>query len=354
MPGLANWDYNSSRPNTVGEHKVWSPLHGIVFAKTPAESRYLSTAVAEDLVLHSNAEDRYVKASEESTLVDIVAAAAADEPLEEPVAEAEAEFEDPEQHELPKSTSSFTMSEEVFRAAKNAESGSPESFWTHTLYRGPEQDGVAPKVKVHYCRSKRTTERTLQQYFMDKKVLGFDIEWQAEAYRNSGIKKNVSLVQLASDDRIGLFHIALYPKDDVDDLVAPSLRTIMEDPSVIKVGVSIRADCTRLRKYLKIDCRGIFELSHLHKLVKFSSSRDFKLINKRLVRLSAQVEEHLHLPLYKGGEVRSSDWSQPLQLDQIVYAASDSYAGLRLFDTLEVKRKELDPAPPRPFNVEEE
>jgi hypothetical protein len=277
----------------------------------------------------------------------------AENAAEAPEKEAEAEPEDPEQHDLPRTTSSFKMSEEVFRGAKNAASGSPESFWTHTLYRGPEQDGVEPKVKVHYCRSKHTTERTLQQYFLDKKILGFDIEWQPETHRNSGAKKNVSLVQLASEDRIGLFHIALYPKDDVDDLVAPSLRAIMEDPSITKVGVAIKADCTRLRKFLKIESRGIFELSHLYKLVKFSSSKDFKLINKRLVSLSTQVQEHLHLPMYKGDNVRSSNWSQPLEMDQIVYAASDSYAGVHLFDTLEIKRKDLDPTPPRPYNAEE-
>ena len=332
------------------EQRVWSPLHGIVFANSPGgATRSTTTAVAADLMLHSNVEDKYMMVSE-TEIIEGVNAVVVDKPAETPEKEAE---EDPEQHDLPRTTSGFTMSEEVFRAAKNAAPGSPESFWTHTLYRGPEQEGVEPKVKVHYCRSKHTTERTLQQYFVNKKVLGFDIEWQPETHKNSGAKKNVSLVQLATEDRIGLFHIALYPKDDVEDLVAPTLRRIMEDPSVTKVGVAIKADCTRLRKFLKIDSRGIFELSHLYKLVKFSSSKDFKLINKRLVSLSTQVQEHLHLPMYKGSEVRSSDWSQPLQMDQIVYAASDSYAGVHLFDTLEIKRKSLGPMPPRPYHAEE-
>jgi hypothetical protein len=306
-------------------------------------------------MLQSNVKDRYVKAASGfDTMVgeDPDAAADEDKPAEASV-KGEGKREEPEQLELPRTTSSFRMSEEVFRAAQKAAPGSPESFWNYTLYRGPEEDGVEPKVKVHYCRSKHTSERTLQQYFIDKKILGFDIEWQPETHKNSGIKKNVSLIQLASEDRIGLFHIALYPKDDVDDLVAPSLRTIMEDPSIMKVGVAIKADCTRLRKFLKIESRGIFELSHLYKLVKFSSSKDFKLINKRLVSLSTQVQEHLHLPMYKGGDVRSSDWSQPIQVEQIIYAASDSYAGLRLFDILEIKRKELDPTPPRPYNAED-
>ena len=72
-------------------------------------------------------------------------------------------------------------------------------------------------------------------------------------------------------------------------------------------GVAIKADCTRLRKFLSIDSHGLFELSHLYKLVKFSSG-DVKKINKALVSLAQQVQEHLQLPLAKG-DVRMSDWS---------------------------------------------
>lgn len=260
--------------------------------------------------------------------------------------------EDSEQDELPASTIPFKMSEEMFRGAKNAVPGSPESFWSHALYRGPEVDGVEPRVKIHYCRSKSTTQRVLERYFMDKNILGFDIEWKMDTYKFGGIKRNVSLIQLASEDRIGLFHISLYAGDTADCLVAPALKTIMEDSSISKVGVAIKADCTRLRKFLNIDARGIFELSHLYKLVKFSSSKDYQLINKRLVSLATQVQEYLHLPLFKG-EVRGSDWSQALGMDQIVYAASDAYAGVQLFDTLEVKRNALNPTPPRPYHAEE-
>ena len=267
----------------------------------------------------------------------------------QPKVETEPEPEDPEQNELPISTTNFKISEEIFRAAKEADAGSSDSFWSHTLYRGP--DGPEHKVKVHYCKSKLTTERVLNQYFMDEKILGFDIEWKTEATKNSGSKKNVSLVQLASEKRIALFHISLFAGDKLEDLVAPSLKKIMEDPSITKTGVAIKADCTRLRKYLDIHARGLLELSHLYKLVKYSASKDYKLINKMLVSLAQQVKELLHLPLFKG-EVRGSDWSQPLVMEQIVYAASDSYAGIHLFDALEQKRKRLVPMPPMPYHAE--
>ncbi len=187
------------------------------------------------------------------------------------------------------------------------------AYWQYTLYQGP--GGEKDKVKVHYCKSKDSTER-ISQLFLHKKVIGFDIEWKINATTTDGVKKNVALIQIASEERIALFHIARYPNaTDVDDFVAPTFKRIMESPNITKVGVSVKGDCTRLRKFMNIEARGIFELSHLYKLVKFSCG-DVKKINKVLVSLAQQVKEHLQLPLWKG-EVRSSDWSQDLNYEQI-------------------------------------
>jgi hypothetical protein len=273
------------------------------------------------------------------------------------------EVEAPEQDELPETPTSFKMTEELFRAAKHAEPGSPASFWSHTLYRSQEEPGAKPRrPTVHYCRSLATTERVLQAYFMDQKVIGFDIEWRPEHgqaassgfyMRNKTARQNVSLIQIACEDRIALFHVALYAKgNETAHLVAPTLKRILEDPQVTKVGVAIKADCTRVQKYLNIQTKGMFELSHLNKLVKFSKTKNFDKINKSLVSLAKQVQEHLHLPMNKGNNVRSSDWSKPLDLTQISYAAADSYAGFQLYHTMELKRKALIPTPPCPHHVE--
>jgi len=212
----------------------------------------------------------------------------------------------------------FKIPDEVFQTAKNAAEGTPESFWSYNLYRGPssEPEAPGPKVKVHYSRSKHTTERVLQQYFMDEPILGFDLEWAADATKSQGPRRNVSLVQLASPSRIALFHLALYPKDD--DMVAPSLKKIIEDPEVTKVGVWIKGDCTRMRKFLDIKARSIFELSHLYRLVKYSTTGQLELVNKKLVNMASQVHDCLQLPLFKGLDVRASDWSRALRMDQII------------------------------------
>jgi len=51
--------------------------------------------------------------------------------------------------------------------------------------------------------------------------------------------------------------------------------------------------------------------------------------------------------LFKG-EVRASDWSKFLDFNQIHYAATDAYAGFRIWDALECKRKMINPPLPLP------
>lgn len=314
--------------------------------RRPNSSRNLNTTSSidreQELALHSEAEDSYVLAeSSQFTTSDLTYApsvppsSSGDDGSEwDPSAvsqESAAEVTNNEEiltksepeEEPPNEDSNgeyipltFRIPKDVLQKAKDAEPGTKESFWTYKMFLGPDNQ----EVKVHYCRSKHTTER-VAQYFLDEKVIGFDIEWKAESTRNSGIKKNVSLIQIASETRIGLFHIAAFPNNTVEDLVAPTLKKIMEDPEITKVGVAIKADCTRLRNFLEIDPRGIFELSHLYKLVRYSSSGEFGQINKRLVSVATQADEHLDLPIFKG-EVRGSDWSQALGMEQIVCQCS--------------------------------
>jgi len=142
----------------------------------------------------------------------------------------------------------------------------------------------------------------------------------------------------------------MYPKDD--ELVAPSLKKILEDPEVTKVGVWIKGDCTRLRTYLDIEARSIFELSHLYRLVKYSSTGELDLINKKYVNMARQVEDVLQLPLFKGLDVRASDWSRALSMEQITYSASDAYAAIQLYHVLDHQRQSLDPTPPLPYHAD--
>jgi hypothetical protein len=240
------------------------------------------------------------------------------------------------------------------------------SFWSHSHQRAPD----GQKLIVHYCRSLESTEE-VAKHFLNSKVIGFDMEWKAQVFASDSIQNNLSLIQIANEERIALFQIALFkPARNLEDFVAPSLRRILESPDITKVGVAIKADSTRLRKYLGIEARSIFELSHLFKLVKHGQANP-KLVNKRSVNLSEQIQEHFGMPLEKSEDVRCSDWSRALNYRQVqceflptnhfkwIYtnvslldAATDPYACLCLFNALEQKREAMDPVPPRPAHAE--
>ena len=237
----------------------------------------------------------------------------------------------------------YQIPPEVLENALKAPTRSRASYWCYDMYRNPNDD----RVELQYCLSRESAEEACQ-YFIGQPVLGFDMEWDSRCL--SGFKNNVSLIQLACEDRILLIHVALFEEDEIGDPFLPTLKSILESRDVIKTGVHIKSDCTRLRNHTGIDAKGLIELSNLYKLVKFSENNPLS-INKILVNLAAQVQDHLLLPLLKDS-VRTSNWMKKLSPEQLTYAATDAYAGFRLYHVLEEKRKSLQPMPQRPAYAE--
>ncbi|CAN9101655.1 unnamed protein product [Alternaria alternata] len=264
--------------------------------------------------------------------------------------ETETESKDDEEDNADEHVSlTYQIPEERLRAAMLAAPNTRDSYWSAKLYQGPDGESLS----THYCKSFDVAER-VAKYFLQEKVVGFDIEWKPRGNPYS-IKQNASLIQLACEDRIALFHVSLFSGSKAEQLMPPSLKAVLESPDIYKVGVSIKSDYKRLEKYLNVQPQGVFELSRLHNLVEWYGVEPSK-VSKRVVNLASQVLQHLQLPLYKGEQladdsettpsVRESDWSLPLDVQQIHYAAADAYAGFRLYHMLEWKRTRMKPAPP--------
>ncbi|TKA27758.1 hypothetical protein B0A50_04859 [Salinomyces thailandicus] len=234
---------------------------------------------------------------------------------------------------------SYRITPADYRNAVMASRNSSAAFWSYKLYQNHEGD----RPKVHFCTTLKQAEEQAQK-FIDEPVLGFDIEW--EPYRKATLKDNVSLIQIAAGGKIGIFHLARFFGDTVEQLMPPSLRQILQSENTIKAGVNVAGDATRLRNHLNVDMRGLFELSHLYKVVHYSATQPH-LINKRMMSLAEQVQKVLLLPLKKD-DVRTSAWAKQLNSQQMEYSASDAYAGFQLFHALEAKRTAMDPVPPRP------
>ena len=220
-------------------------------------------------------------------------------------------------------------------------------WWSHLLYRGPNNE----QVKILYSKT-RVDSETLAQQFLKETVVGFDMEWPwDDRKRPNKLQNKIGLIQVATEEKVALFHIGLHTGETTDDIMAPSLRKLIESPDIGKIGVGIlNADFARLNKYFKLQPKAAVELSHLHRLVTFGGRKP-ELVSTKLTSLATQVEEHLGHPLYKG-DVRTSNWSKPLSQEQIKYAAGDAYAGLMLYHCMNYKRFQMNPVPPMPIHAE--
>lgn len=243
---------------------------------------------------------------------------------------------------------SFRILPQTHTQLQHGPDGKPKrKWWSHLLYRGPNNE----QVKILYSKTKADSEALAKQ-FLGEKVVGFDMEWPWNHSKlPNKLQNKVGLIQVATEDKIALFHIGLHTGITTNDIIAPSLRHLIESPSIGKIGVGIlNADFARLSRYFKLRPKGAVELSHIHRLVTFGGTKP-ELVSTKMTSLAHQVEQHLKHPLYKG-DVRTSNWSKPLSQEQIKYAAGDAYAGIMLYHCLNYKRLQMKPTPPMPIHAE--
>ncbi|KAK1033487.1 hypothetical protein LTS16_016261 [Friedmanniomyces endolithicus] len=256
-----------------------------------------------------------------------------------PSAPSPSEGQTPKQYSM--TTTTYRIPVADYREAVKASLNTSAAYWSYHMYKNAAGD--APTV--HYCTKLDQAERVLQQHFLGQPVLGFDIEWEQRARKESAAKQNVSLIQIACEDRICLIHVATFAGTNIEHLVPGTLREILESNQIVKAGVNIGGDARRMREYLGVNMRAQFELCPLFKLVTFAR-KDVNWTMKG-AGLAAQVQAVLLLPMLKG-DVRTSSWPRKLSKEQADYSASDAYAGFQLFHALEAKRLKMDPMPPRP------
>ncbi|XP_053318707.1 bifunctional 3'-5' exonuclease/ATP-dependent helicase WRN [Spea bombifrons] len=151
-------------------------------------------------------------------------------------------------------------------------------------------------------------------------VLGFDIEWPA--VYTKGKNGKVALIQVCvSERKCYLFHISAmtsFPK---------GLKRLLEDESIRKVGVGIEGDQWKLMSDCDLKLKGFIELADV---------ANQKLKCKEKWSLNGLVKHLFKKQLLKDSAVRCSRWDMfPLKEEQKLYAASDAYAGLQIYQKLE-------------------
>lgn len=149
--------------------------------------------------------------------------------------------------------------------------------------------------------------------FSNAPIIGLDCEWKPE--KKGSCRSKTAVVQLACNDISAVFHVF-----DCGELPF-SLKSILENPSIAKVGIDIANDAKRLFLDFGVKSTGLFDLR------MFSWSG-----NSKETSLKHLCSNHLGILLDKSDNIRCSDWSQVLNLAQISYAALDAYSSFALCD----------------------
>mgnify|MGYP006298687309 FL=1 len=147
-------------------------------------------------------------------------------------------------------------------------------------------------------------------------VIGFDTETRPSFKK--GKTNKVSLLQLSTPEQAFLFRINRIglPRE---------IRDILADPNIVKPGVAIRDDIKGLRSIKEFKPQGFIELQ--------DHAKDMGIQNFSLKKLAAIT---CGFRISKSQQL--SNWEVDLLTDaQQVYAATDAWVALRIYENFENK-----------------
>ena len=153
------------------------------------------------------------------------------------------------------------------------------------------------------------------------KVVGFDCEWKANKIK--GECNLISLVQLCFDNVILLVRMMDIMKDR--DVLPVKFIEFLNDVKIIKTGVGINNDKSKMLKDYNIMMFGLIELNDLYCKVYKDNIVYYSL--KKLCKLVLNKEMK-----YKRKSITLSNWeNKRLSSDQIHYACDDAMVSLKIF-----------------------
>lgn len=148
-------------------------------------------------------------------------------------------------------------------------------------------------------------------------AVGFDIEWRV-SHQAGQAQRPTALIQICnSENKCYLFHIATmfgFPTE---------LRRLLETEHILKAGVGIKGDMSKLQIDFNVNAVGTADLSTIAN--KLQNVKENWSLNGLTIKL-------LKKKLAKERKIRCGDWERyPLSKEQLEYAAIDAYASWRLY-----------------------
>uniref|UniRef100_A0A8D0AZX0 Exonuclease 3'-5' domain containing 3 n=2 Tax=Salvator merianae TaxID=96440 RepID=A0A8D0AZX0_SALMN len=213
-----------------------------------------------------------------------------------------------------------------------------------------------PRENIFFLSTWEEMLKCKEQVLQPQQIVGIDMEWRP-SFGTVGGKTRVSLVQLATRGRVFLLDVLQLLREGEQEEESPLIgffQALFADPSITKLGYGILGDLSNLRatcaafRGMEKELRGFLDLLTIHKQLPKSARMPRKMPQQvdafaagqeasggRLPQkgLSLLVQEVLGKPLDKAEQM--SNWERrPLREEQILYAASDAYCLLEIYQKL--------------------
>lgn len=157
------------------------------------------------------------------------------------------------------------------------------------------------------------------------RAVGLDIEYN-RPYKSGSEYQCPATIQLSCSDGFTIV-FSLFHADKAPSKLNSNIQDFLYDPEVVFVGANVTSDITRLKTAYGVDPKHI----QFRELAKTASDHGFELKSRQLCDMSRYF---LKKQLYKGRDIRISNWTGKLTHTQINYAALDAFASVSIYDEI--------------------
>lgn len=155
-------------------------------------------------------------------------------------------------------------------------------------------------------------------------MVGFDTE-SKPTFVVGDISEGPHVVQFSLHDKAYLFQV-----NQVDGL--PFLIDLLQSEQLIKVGFGLKSDSAQIYAKLGIHFSGVVDLNTVFHRAGYHKDMGVRAAVALLFKQRFAKARH----------VTTSNWSQPrLNPQQMLYAANDAYAALKVLQALDLGREDL-------------
>jgi ribonuclease D len=174
--------------------------------------------------------------------------------------------------------------------------------------------------QIQVVSTARQAARALQE-LAGATALGFDTESKPTFAKNEA-SRGPHIVQLSTLERGYVFQLE-------DANCRHALAQLLESPAIIKAGFGLGDDRRRITAKLGVDLQGVLDLNTVFR------ERGYR----KDMGVRGAVAVMFNQRFIKSRKATTSNWANALLTQaQIIYAANDAYAALRVFEALGLAR----------------